>query len=189
MFNFRRMSNPISAEQSVCFVLIDFNGTTHRPVKSCVLCVTLSQLIPPCSALQHGLWSAFCKTLELLWTLWPCVTCVSLAVSGMWENGLVVSGNHVIYSEDLQANTNLILLYSLWSHAQVFCWVGLYHPNHLRRCLARVFLDPLGTPSWINIQYVLLMDRTSSAQEGSLEQNRWVPRAQIHSPVSPNLGA
>lgn len=58
MFNFRRMSNPISAEQSVCFVLIDFNGATHRPVKSCVLCLTLSQLIPPCSAMQHGLWSA-----------------------------------------------------------------------------------------------------------------------------------
>lgn len=57
MFNFRRMSNPISAEQSVCFVLIDFNGATHRPVKSCVLCVTLSQLLPPRSALQHGLWS------------------------------------------------------------------------------------------------------------------------------------
>lgn len=50
------MSNPISAEQSVCFFLTDFNGAAHRPVKSFVPWVTLSQLLPPCSPLQHGLW-------------------------------------------------------------------------------------------------------------------------------------
>lgn len=49
------MSNPISAEQSVCFFLTDFNGAAHRPVKTSVLCVTLSQLLPPCSPLQRGL--------------------------------------------------------------------------------------------------------------------------------------
>lgn len=57
MFNFRRMSNPIFAEQSVCFILIDFNGATQRPVKSRMLYVILSQLLPPHSPLQHGLWS------------------------------------------------------------------------------------------------------------------------------------
>lgn len=106
MFNFRRMSNPISAEQSVCFVLIDFNGATHRPVKSCVLCVTLSQLLPPRSAPQHGLWSESPQNARASLALPPCEPYdlvppnrVLVAVSGVWENGLGVTGNHVIYSE------------------------------------------------------------------------------------------
>lgn len=128
MFNFRRMSNPISAEQSVCFVLIDFNGAAHRPVKSCVPCVTLSQLLPPRSALQHGLRSESLQNARASLALRPHdpydlvpLNRVLVAVSGVWENGLGVTGNHVIYSEHSQTNTNLILLSSLWSHAQVLC--------------------------------------------------------------------
>ena len=120
MFNFRRMSNPISAEQSVCFVLIDFNGATHRPVKSCMLCVTLSQLLPPRSPLQHGLWSESLQNARASLALRPhepydlvLPHCVLVAVSGMWENGLGVTGNHVIYSEHSQTNTNLIFIIQL----------------------------------------------------------------------------
>lgn len=36
-----------------------------------------------------------------------------VAVAGAWENGLGVTGNHDIYSEHSQNNTNLNLLSSL----------------------------------------------------------------------------